>query len=435
MTEKRDEEAAAITLRQVFGVICNGPLRGLYLVLGLEIFGAALTIPIFSFFCIHELHLKATSVGILLSSFNLAQSLGGPIFGRISDAFGRRSILLLCFAWSSACFCLTSLVRGFYDLLAVRTMAGLSGGSIPVAAAFVMDCATSVERPGVLGFQGAFLGATFTCGPLLVMALLWMEGMVRRYIFLLAGIFCFLGFLLGLWILEESLPKAKRRPLCNQDDGAESSCAPVMDCYEVRCGLVAVWFARFFYAFGVFSLYATYAFVIKDNFGWSDWEFGMILGISGVSQGLLELFLYPVTDRQIGEHLVVILGCAIASLGLLLLYRDQLLVHVIAMVTFQIGQALCEPGFINLTGSYAPSERHMGFAMGVSNGFRAFASVVGPFTAGRLYDIDPMWTYMLASGMVAGGACIVFGAMLLDHSFSREKSEKVKLMKEGGCSP
>ena len=114
--DSKPEEEKANFMHAV-KVIWNGPLMPLFVVLGLEIFGAAMTFPVFAFFLINELKLKATSVGILGSCFNLAQAMGSPIFGRVSDALGRKWVLLACFAWSSACFAATYFVTGFYDML------------------------------------------------------------------------------------------------------------------------------------------------------------------------------------------------------------------------------------------------------------------------------------------------------------------------------
>jgi len=394
---------------RAYKTVVSGPLLGLFTVLGLEIYGAALTIPVFSFFCIHELHLNASSVGILISAFNLAQALGGPTFGRVSDAFGRRTILLLCFFWSSTCFLATSAVVGFWDLLVVRCSAGLSGGSIPVAAAMIMDCASPQDRPAVLGIKGAVLGLTFTGGPLTVVGLLHFLNPDRRNIFILAGFFCGLGFFLGLLILKESLPPEKRRPLCSKQ---ESSNVDEGDWAKVKFGLVCAWISRFFYAFTIFCLYSTYAFLIKDNFGWSDREFGMILACGGVFEGLLQLLLYPVVSKCLGEHVVCVIGFAVLSVAFIVFPTKSIWIHFLALAIFNIGQCFLEPGLVNLTGYHAPSEKHMGFAQGMSNGFRAMASVIGPFTAGKLYDITPLWVYLLGAGMAVMGAMFVVLASL-----------------------
>lgn len=421
--------------RHAIRVICGGPLWGLFIVLGLEIYGAALTIPIFAFFCMEELGLSATHVGTLLAAFNLAQALGGPVFGRVADAVGRRWVLLLCFFWSSCCFFLTSLVTSFLQLLTIRAFAGLSGGSIPVCSAIIMDCAEPAERPSVLGFQGAVLGITFTLGPLTVVTLLAFELVVRRQVFIMAGAFCLLGFIVGLFILRESLPTEKRRPLCGQgtgeQEGGDSGCMAGMndDWSNVRFALVCVWIARFFYALGVFCLYATYAFLIRDNFGWSDREFGIILVSMGLIGAILSVFFYPLVSAYVEQHWCCVIGYLVLCVVFPFITSQRLWLHFLALVVFQFGQALAEPGIINLVGLHAPSERHMGFAMGMSNCFRATASVIGPFMAGRLYDMDPRLPYGMGSLAFLSAMVFVFGALMLGVEPAQEKGKLLEAEK------
>lgn len=402
----RSAKALLDSIRHSWNLLASTHLCSLWVVLGLEIFGASVTIPVFSFFCIHELKLKASAVGAVLSAFNIAQTLGAPLFGRISDATGRRPVLLLCFFWSSCCFAGTFYVTNFQELITVRTLAGLSGGSIPVAAAMIMDSVQPKERPGILGLQGALLGAAFTCGPLSVVALLTHDLMTRRQIFLMAAFFCFLGFLVGLCILVESLPVERRRSLCGAGAGGRLG----SDWSAVGVGLVCAWLARFCYACSAFSLYATYSFVIKDNFGWTDTEFGLLLVAAGIAQGLFELLLYPVLDQLLGPHPVVVTGLLIVGASYLLMPVPKVWVHILSMATFEVGQSLCEPGLVNLVGLHAPSERHMGFAQGASNGFRAMASVIGPFLAGRLYEYSPQLTFFCITGICFCGCFFVASA-------------------------
>lgn len=411
-------------------LIRSGPLLPLFVVLGLEIFGAAMTFPIFAFFVISELKLSATAMGVLGAGFNFAQAVGSPIFGRVSDAVGRKWVLLACFAWSSTCFVATYFVQGFYDLFVVRMFAGLSGGSIPIALAMIMDVANVSERPQILGIKGACFGLCFTSGPLVVVLLLSFDLLAaRRDIFLLAACFCFFGFFVGCFILEETLAADKRRALCGGTEEREENRGGILKADEWSCvsaGMSCAWIARFFYAFGTFCLFYTYGYVIKDNFGWSDRELGLILGFAGVCEGLLGAFLYPRADKMFGEYLVCVLGFVVMACALLLIPSARVPLHLLGFFGFQLGQCFSEPGVVNIVGYLCPSERHMGFAQGVGNGFRACASVVAPICAGMLYDIKPMYTYVCASTMVSIAAVFILVARAVGTEKDPEHAALVK---------
>eukprot|EP00929_Paragymnodinium_shiwhaense_P054181 TRINITY_DN27149_c0_g1_i2.p1 TRINITY_DN27149_c0_g1~~TRINITY_DN27149_c0_g1_i2.p1 ORF type:complete len:442 (+),score=60.26 TRINITY_DN27149_c0_g1_i2:137-1462(+) len=402
----------------------NGPLCGLFWVLALEIFGASLVIPIFSFFCIHELKLDASRVGMLLAMFNLAQCLGGPTFGRISDAVGRRHILVAKMKEGVHGGVVRSQVQGFTDLVVVRTLAGLSGGSIPVATAMLMDCATTATRPRILGLQGCIHGATFTAGTMLVILLLWLE-VVRRQIFMIAAAFCFFGFVVGVFLLQESLPPERRRPLLSSSASSETWAELFSDWQAVRPPLAFVWIARFLYAFCVFCLYATYSFLIKDNFGWSDKEFAVVLTGAGLAACVLEITIYPAVSARVGDHWCTIFGCLLVAAGMVVIPVKSLSVHFCGLLVLEVGQALCEPGLISLTALHAPSEKHMGFAQGVSNSFRALASFAGPPLAGLLYDESPMQAYGLASTAAISSAVVIVYIIATWSPASPDETERL----------
>lgn len=410
-------------------LIWAGPLFALFVVIGLEIFGAAMTFPVFAFFVIHELKLSATSMGVLGSCFNLSQAIGSPIFGRVSDAVGRKWVMLSCFAWSASCFAGTYFVQGFWDLLFVRTLAGLSGGSIPIGAAMVMDAASVAERPQVLGIKGAVFGICFTSGPLLAVLLLHLGLLTeRRNVFVIAAFFCFSGFVVACLILKETLPPEKRRPLFSPttEEGREILKEQSDEWSSVTAGMLCVWVTRFFYAFATYVLFTTYAFLVKDNFGWSDKELGMLMGMAGVSEGLLGVFLYPIVDKKFGEHFVCVVGFAFMACAHLFLPSPVISIHLLAFLGFQIGQCFAEPGVINLVGFHCPSERDMGFAQGMGNCFKSCASVVAPITAGMLYDIKPFYAYACASAMAGAASIFVLMARALHAPRGPENTALIK---------
>merc|ERR1719221_787106 len=114
--------------------------------------------------------------------------------------------------------------------------------------------------------------------------------------------------------LDESLPKEKRRPLCGhqetseKDDGAEAA-----DWEGINLGLICIWFARFVSALGLGFMFATYAFLIKDNFGWSDMHFGMVLFVSGICSACFQLLAFPRVAELIGPGWCLCSGAALGA--------------------------------------------------------------------------------------------------------------------------
>lgn len=395
-------------------------LRSLFFVLFLEILGASLTIPVFYYFCMHELGLSASDVGMAMACFNAAQSVGGPVLGRISDACGRRLIILGIFFWTSLCFAATCFVHSFEELLVVRTLAGMSGGSIVVSTAMIMDASTSAERPLQLGIMGGILGVAFTIGPGMVTLALYLYEVDRRWIFATASALALLGACVGCCIMEETLKPDMRTPLC---EARGTGSGPVQKFIEeLRAiyspALGCCWMGRFWASLSFLCMFATYAFLIHDAFGWNDREFGLILGAAGMGEAIIEYFMYPWLSQTLGKHAVFAAGLVLVAVSMVVLPLGALSlqsvpVHAVGLVLFVAGSGLSDPGMPDLVGMYAPEDR-MGFAQGLTGVFRSMASVTAPLVAGRAYDSSPWLVYTIAAAAALLSAGSVGLAALVD---------------------
>lgn len=417
-------------------------MHGLLALLFVEMFGAAMTIPVFQYFCMVQLRLSATYVGVIMSCFNAAQLFGAPIVGRLSDALGRRAALLGCFLWTSVCFMATAGVNTFGEMLFVRTCAGLSGGSIPITQAMVMDVAAPQERPAVLGVMGGLLGLAFTLGPTAVTLALFLADFSRRWVFVAAAVFALMGCLVGFCVLQETLPPSKRRPLGGgppqQGDAKDHADGFLQEIWAVSSAPMAcIWVGRFCSSFAFLCLFSTYAFLIRDAFHWGDSEFGLVLAMSGICGALAQFFLYPPTSAVLGKHAVFAVGSVCVALYFVCLpyvtltHRDVSM-HILVKVLFCVGCAFMDAGVPDLVGFHAPEDR-MGFAQGLTTAFRSLASVLAPLVAGRAYDESPYVVYVTAACVVSvGGVAVALAPLLSKHRqpWDAETGELQKLLKQ-----
>ena len=124
-------------------------------------------------------HASSGQLSLLMASFSVMQFLFAPMWGVLSDRFGRRPILLLGLLGSSCSYTLFGYIssRGEgFDLLGIgalgwlfvsRIGAGIAGATISTAQAVIADCTGVKNRGRGMALIGAAFGIGFTFGPLI----------------------------------------------------------------------------------------------------------------------------------------------------------------------------------------------------------------------------------------------------------------------------
>src|SRR4028119_1957567 len=102
----------------------------------------------------------------VFASYLLAATVTGPIFGKLSDAYGRKPVYLT----GIFLFLVGSVLAGTSEtmggLIAFRTLQGLGAGAVqPVAVTIMGDIFELESRARVQGFFGAVWGISAVLGP------------------------------------------------------------------------------------------------------------------------------------------------------------------------------------------------------------------------------------------------------------------------------
>jgi len=115
-----------------------------------DMIGFMIVLPLLPFYAL-KLNATPETIGRLIASFSIAQLLAAPLWGRMSDRYGRRPALLIGLSASAIAYVVFGLASSVWLLFLSRLVQGAGGGTTGVAQAYVADTVEQADRARALG--------------------------------------------------------------------------------------------------------------------------------------------------------------------------------------------------------------------------------------------------------------------------------------------
>ncbi|UWQ26359.1 MFS transporter [Leisingera aquaemixtae] len=326
--------------------------------------------------------------GLLMAVYAGATFLCGPIVGSISDAAGRRPVLIAALVVLAVDYVIMALAGSFWLLLLGRSLAGLAGATYITATAYIADISAPKERAANFGLIGAAFGIGFVLGPAI--------GGVAAEIsvtapFWIAAVLSAANALFGCFVLPESLPPEKRRPFGKRDLNPFKS---VYDAFRTP-GLAVPMICIFVFEFANMVYPTLWAFWTREVFDWPTLYIGLSLAAYGVMLAGVQGGLMPVFIRWMGDFRTLMLGMTAA---LIAMTGFGFTGTIIALTVFLVLAALSDlvPALLTAMASNQADGDRQGILQGVIASLTSLAAILSPLVMTGLFraSVDERGVYL-----------------------------------------
>ncbi len=399
----------------------KSPLSVLFITVFVDLLGFGIVLPLAPFYAEYY-GASGFQVGLLMMVFSLMQFLFAPLWGMVSDRFGRRPIILLSLAGSSVSYLIFGLAPSLFILFVSRMFAGIFGASISTAQAYIADSTKPEDRAKGMGLIGAAFGLGFILGPAV-------GGFFSQYGYgvpaFIASAICFTNLIIASVRLPESLT-AKREGI-----------APLSERYNPKKfakvfknpNLALVILLMFFATFSFANFEATFALFTERRFAFTSSEVGYLFAYVGLLVAIVQGGLVGRLAKMFGERVLVRVGLFLMIAGLgLIPYANDVWVLGIVLVFLAFGLGMNTPSLNSLITQYGDSSHHGGI-LGVSQSFSSMARILGPTWGGFSFD-----QFGISSPYFSGGV-VMFLAFLLSMLYLRKEAIAEGIEVEDPASP
>ena len=360
-----------------------------------DMIGFMIVLPLLPFYAL-KLHATPETIGRLIASFSIAQLLAAPLWGRMSDRYGRRPALLIGLSASAIAYVVFGFASTVWLLFLSRLVQGAGGGTTGVAQAYVADTVEPGDRARALGWLSAATSAGVMVGPAIGS---FAAHLGQAAPGLVAASLC----LINVFFAWRWLPESRKEPAQKSTQPRRPPWHPAW--VALRHPTTAIGRLLWIYGVGMLafaSMTSVMALYLGAEFGIDEKTIGYIFLYVGVLSFVMRsLLLGPIVDR-IGEIWAMRIGTMLLVVGLAL-YPLPRSLWTLAMVIplVPIGTALLFPATTSLM-SRASDPRELGTTMGVAQTFAGLARVLAPILATIAFQrLGHGWPFYLAAGYVA----------------------------------
>jgi len=408
-------------------------LMPLWIAVFIDILGFTILIPFLPFFS-QEYGAPPWQIGLLLSTNALFGFVSGPIWGALSDARGRKPMLLLSQIGTLIAFLMLAFSNNLTMLFISRVVDGIFGGNVPIAKAVIGDVVAPKDRSKEMSNIGVAHVLSSLLGP-------GLGGFLSQWGIIAPGLFsaaltC-VTIVVTILYLKESNPVARRSPFQQASAPEPGRLGPGKgfpvkgDAARLPLAQESIWkngttrYLLLQWGFHTlsFMLYMSCISLFANlKLGLDAAQVGKLLMFAGMVRVFIRFVIFIPLLKWLGDRKTSLVGLMtfVVVFPLLGFVENQVqFAAVLCVVSFA---ASCTRSILTgfLSRSVKPTEQ--GRAMGLSSSLDSFARIIGPVVGGFILGSLPLWMYGGLAGAFALGALLMHFRPM---EFEQEKRQQI----------
>ena len=372
------------------------PLLTIFIVCAIDVLGFGVIVPLVPYMA-DRFGAAPWTITWILGSYSLCQLVAAPFWGRLSDRYGRRTILITSMAGACLSYFVLGFAPGLVWLLVSRMLNGFMAGNISAAMAYAADVSRPEHRARALGTVGAAIALGFMIGPALGGVLVGNNVQSASFLrpAMVSASLSIVAMLLVALLLRESQTAAQR--LANRASATPST---VLRTLRARPALRWLVLAGLLVTFSQATLESIVALWGLKRFALGPRTIGYLLfGLAAITvamQGGLVRVLAP----RFGEYRLALGGIAAYVCGLAVVgVAPTFAIAAAGLALVGFGSGAFSPSAAALASRQADAGNR-GVVMGTYQSGTSLARVLGPFSSGLIF------------GRFGAGAPFLVGALV-----------------------
>lgn len=363
----------------------------IFLTIFIDLLGFGIIIPLLPSFSVNVLHINEFTIGLIAGIYSLMQFIFTPVWGYLSDRYGRKPILVMSLIGSVVsnlllAFVFSGIILSASILILARAFAGIFAANISAAQAVISDVTSHEERTKGIGMISAAFALGFVFGPSIGGVL--SQNFGYSFPVYISAALSLIAALLCIFIFKETLSKeiqlknrlSKRK--YNPFNLKIFLTALSNKSYGKYMIIFFVAVFSFSNIFGTFQLFAER----KEGLNMNQAEIGYIFSFMGVMGALVQIFLLKIINKKLGEENTLILGSFIAIFGLGLIgFSTNLIFLLFVIVILSVGNGLNNTVSISML-SQSVGKEEQGTILGINQSLGSLARFLGPVWGGFVYQ-------------------------------------------------